>query len=151
MYKFGEKSEEKLLTCHDDLIKIMRLAIKRSRVDFGISEGHRSIERQNELFKKGKSKVDGINEKGKHNYNPSLAVDIYAYHPIYEIRKQLAYDRVTLSYIAGVIESCAFELFEEDLIDHLVRHGANWDMDGIIALDQSFDDFPHFELHKPNS
>jgi peptidoglycan L-alanyl-D-glutamate endopeptidase CwlK len=145
-FKFGNRSKEKLATAHEDLQKIMNLAISRTKVDFGISEGHRSLERQKQLFDEGKSKIDGITKKGKHNYSPSLAVDIFAYHPDLETRRKLAYDRMTLAYIGGIIESCAAELLEKGETSHTIRWGANWDSDGIIDYDQSFDDYPHFEL-----
>ncbi|GAF68680.1 unnamed protein product, partial [marine sediment metagenome] len=118
----------------------------RTPVDFGISEGHRSLERQKELYDQGKSKIDGINKKGKHNYSPSLAIDLYAYHPDIEVRKKLAYDVPTLCIIAGVIISCADELKAKGDIKHSIRWGGNWDNDGVILYDQSFDDLPHFEL-----
>jgi peptidoglycan L-alanyl-D-glutamate endopeptidase CwlK len=145
-FTFGNRSNQNLDTCHEDLKKIMHLAISRTNVDFGISEGHRSLERQKQLFDEGKSKIDGINKKGKHNYNPSLAVDIYAYHPDIEMRRKLAYDRMTLAYIGGIIDSCAAELLEKGETNHTIRWGANWDSDGVIDYDQDFDDYPHFEL-----
>lgn len=145
-YEFGNRSKEKLATCHDDLQKIMNLAISRSKVDFGVSEGHRTVGRQKQLFDEGKSKIDGTNKLGKHNYNPSLAVDIYAYHNDIETRRKIAYDKITLAYIGGVIDSCAQELYNIGEISHAIRWGANWDSDGVIDYDQSFDDFPHFEL-----
>ncbi len=147
--KFGERSIKNLRTCHEDLQKILTLAISRSKVDFGISEGHRSIDRQYQLFLEGKSKIDGINQKGKHNYKPSLAADIYIYHPVRDTRRKLAYDKSHLSYIAGLIDACAEELYAKGEIEHKIRWGANWDNDGVIDYDQSFDDFPHFELIKP--
>ena len=146
MYKFGKGSLSKLESVHHDLVKILKLAITRTPVDFGISEGHRSIERQNELYNQGKSKIDGINKKGKHNYNPSLAVDIYAYHPDLATRKKLAYDVPTLCLIAGVIIASAEELKAKGEVNHSIRWGGNWDNDGVILYDQSFDDLPHFEL-----
>ena len=148
MYSFGSSSMDKLNTCHKDLIEIMNLAISRSKVDFGISEGHRSLERQKLLFDQGKSKIDGIKSKGKHNYYPSMAVDLYVYHPDDDTRRKLAYDKMHLAYIAGVIDSCAQELFLRGIITHKIRWGANWNSDGIIDYDQAFDDFPHFELVK---
>jgi peptidoglycan L-alanyl-D-glutamate endopeptidase CwlK len=146
MYKLGKGSLKKLESVHHDLVKIIKLAITRTPVDFGISEGHRSLERQKELYDQGKSKIDGINKKGKHNYSPSLAIDLYAYHPDIEVRKKLAYDVPTLCIIAGVIISCADELKAKGDIKHSVRWGGNWDNDGVILYDQSFDDLPHFEL-----
>jgi len=146
MYKLGKGSLKKLESVHHDLVKIIKLAITRTPVDFGISEGHRTLERQKELYDQGKSKIDGINKKGKHNYSPSLAIDLYAYHPDIEVRKKLAYDVPTLCIIAGVIISCADELKAKGDIKHSIRWGGNWDNDGVILYDQSFDDLPHFEL-----
>ena len=145
-YSFGNSSTAKLNTCHSDLQKILRLAISRSRIDFGIGEGHRSLERQKELFDQGRSKIDGISKKGKHNYSPSLAADIYVYHPDPELRTKLVYDSGSLCYIAGVIISCSEELLAQGEITHRIRWGGNWDKDGVILIDQSFDDLPHFEL-----
>ena len=148
MYTFSKNSYNKLSTCHDDLIKIFELVIKRSNVDFGISEGHRTIERQNELYRQGKSKIDGVTRKGKHNVKPSEALDVYVYHSVLETRRKIIYSREHLSYIAGLADACANELFEKGEIKHKIRWGGNWDSDGVIGLDQSFDDFPHFELIK---
>ncbi|GAB5407828.1 MAG: peptidase [Balneolaceae bacterium] len=146
-FHFGNSSTTKLLTCHEDLQKILQLAISRSRIDFGIAEGHRSLERQKEhLMKKGKSRIDGIEKKGKHNYEPSQAADIYVYHPDIEIRRKLAYDRPSLCYIAGIVFSCAGELFRKEEITHSIRWGGNWDKDWFFLQDQNFDDLPHFEL-----
>ena len=78
-FKFSKKSKLHLETCHISLQKIMLLAIFRSKIDFGISEGFRSVDRQNKLFHKKLTKIDGINKKGKHNLSPSQAVDIFAY------------------------------------------------------------------------
>lgn len=145
-YTFGKKSKEKLATCHPDLQKILQMAITRSKVDFGISEGRRDLDRQWKLFQEGKTKIDGVSSKGKHNYDPSLAADLYAYHPDKETRVRIIYDEKHLSYIAGVIDACAAELYEKGEITHLVRWGGNWDGDGVIGLDQTFWDLPHHEL-----
>jgi peptidoglycan L-alanyl-D-glutamate endopeptidase CwlK len=148
MSKFGINSLDELSTCHLDLVKIHNLAIQRSRVDYGISEGQRPTKRQQLLFKQGKSKIDGVTKKGKHNFIPSLATDFYIYHPDPEIRQKLAYDKCSLSYVAGILVSCAEELYQAGEITHKLRWGGNWDMDGVIIMDQSFDDLCHVELIK---
>jgi len=117
------------------------MAISVTDIDFGIAEGQRSIEMQQKYFYEGKSKIDGITRKSKHNYNPSLAVDIYAY---FDDKAQ--WDKETMSYLAGIIRACAEVLKRDGLIAHSIRWGGNWDLDGIVLLDQSFDDRPHFEL-----
>jgi len=148
-YTFGKSSRDQLRSCHKDLIEIANLAISRSDVDFGISEGHRSLARQKRLFDMGKSRIDGIKRKGKHNYKPSLAFDFFVYHPDPATRRKLIYDKVHLSFIAGILFSCAEELYNKGRITHKLRWGGNWDMDGVLLLDQSFDDLPHVELFKP--
>ena len=70
-YKFGKTSLERLSTCDDRLQNLFMIAISRSPVDFGIAEGHRTIARQKKLYDEGKSKIDGVTRKGKHNYSPS--------------------------------------------------------------------------------
>ena len=75
MPKFGKKSKERLLTCHTDIIEVMNEAIEH--MDFSILEGHRNEEDQNKYFSEGKSKVKFPN--GKHNDNPSRAIDVTPY------------------------------------------------------------------------
>ena len=132
--------------CHEDLHKIVFLAILRSKVDFGITKGYRYIERQKILYHEGKSKIDGVKKRSKHNQMPSMALDIYCYHPDIQLRQKIIYSKSHLAYIAGIIDSCAMELFDKGEITHKIRWGGNWDGDGVIDFDQSFDDFPHFEL-----
>jgi len=113
----------------------MNLALKRSKVDFGIAEGHRSIQRQQELFKENKTEKDGINNLSKHNYNPSLAIDIYSW-----VEGKSNYAVHNLCYLAGIIESVALELHYQ------IRWGGNWDMDGVLINDQKLQDLVHFEI-----
>jgi len=141
MYEFGATSKGRLATCHADLQLIMNEAIKVSRVDFGIAEGYRSLGKQMQYFKEGKSKIDGVSVKGKHNVTPSLAVDIYPF-----VNGKALWDNEHLSYLSGIIDSVAQSLLGKGQIRHQVRWGGNWDMDGQILIDQSFDDRPHFEL-----
>lgn len=141
MYKFSERSNERLDTCRHELQKVFRLAIQRSGVDFGISEGQRSVKRQQELYAKGRTEkgeivtyVDGVNKRSKHNYIPSEAVDIYAF-----VNGSASWETKHLCYLAGVIMACANELNVD------LTWGGNWDNDGQIISDQNFVDLPHFE------
>lgn len=140
-YKFSTSSEKKLKTCNQQIQDVFNLAIKRSLVDFGIAEGSRSVERQQELYAEGrttpgaiKTYVDGVNKKSKHNSTPSDAVDIYAF-----VNGKASWESKHLCYLAGVIQSCAVELCVD------LRWGGNWDNDGEIISDQNFIDLPHFE------
>lgn len=145
-FTVGTNSAKKLVECHNDFFHIVAYALQLSEVDFGIAEGHRSLARQKELFDQGKSKIDGIVKKGKHNYTPSEAIDIFIYHPYPEVRKQIAYDYNHLCYVAGVLQTAAKILKSKGTITHTLRWGGNWDGDGVIVKDQSFDDLVHFEL-----
>lgn len=75
MYKFSNKSQEQLKTCHPLLQLILREAIKIT--DFSVIEGTRDEAKQNEFYAQGWSKVKYPN--GRHNKNPSQAVDIRPY------------------------------------------------------------------------
>lgn len=148
-YNFGERSLEQLATLHPDLQLIMLESLKNTDVDFSLVEGHRTVERQNKLYKKGLSKIDGIKTIGKHNVYPSEAVDIVIYTSNRDMRKRIAYDFIHLAYVGGVITSTAKQLFVQGKISHLIRWGLNWDRDGILKFDQTFIDAPHFEIFKP--
>lgn len=143
MFRFSKTSEDRLATCHIDLQQIMLKAIQVSDMDFGIAEGHRSVEKQQQYFKEGKSKIDGIKRKGKHNYKPSLAADIYPF-----VCGKADYKPENVTYLAGIIKAVSEILYSSGKITHKIRWGGNWDMDGTILIDQSFDDRPHFELVK---
>ena len=145
-FEFSKASKKALRTCHKDLQLIMNTAISMTTIDFGISEGYRSLERQKALFDLDKSKIDGITRKGKHNYNPSLACDIYPY-----VNGAACYFPETLSYLAGMIEFIAKQLYMNKEISHLIRWGGNWNGNSEILTDQSFDDRPHYELYKPKT
>lgn len=154
-YSYSKRSLDNLSTCEYDLRIIMMAAIKESSVDFGISEGVRTVEKQLEYFLSNppKTSLDPRDpeqrKKAKHLPNEkglSEAVDIYAYVPG---RPDLSYDIAHLSYIAGVVDSAAKRLYNEGKVSHLVKWGGNWDMDGCIISDQRFNDLPHFELYKP--
>lgn len=77
MYKFSQRSLDNLKNVDERLVRICNELIKR--VDYTVIEGFRTPERQKELYDKGLSKIDGITKKGKHNYSPSLAIDIIPY------------------------------------------------------------------------
>ncbi|MCY4418882.1 MAG: hypothetical protein OXB93_03435 [Cytophagales bacterium] len=140
-FKFSSRSQQKLKTCHQDLQLIAHESLKRSDIDFGIVEGHRSLQRQQLLYQAQRSRIDGVSKKGKHNYQPSLALDIVAY-----VNGKISYRESYLAYLGGVFTSTARYLLEEKFIQHRLRWGGNWDGDGEIITDQSFLDMPHFEL-----
>ncbi|MDI5633335.1 M15 family peptidase, partial [Salmonella enterica subsp. enterica serovar Anatum] len=57
MNKFSQRSENNLKGVNADLVKIVRRALQLSPVDFGITEGLRTVERQRQLVAAGKSQT----------------------------------------------------------------------------------------------
>lgn len=106
MYKFGKRSLSKLETVHPVLQEVMKEAIKRSPVDFSITEGQRSTKRQLELYKAGKSKIDGVRKKSKHNYEPALAID---FMPIVNGKGTFS-NMSAIDIVSGVIMSTAISM-----------------------------------------
>jgi len=124
-------------TCDEKLQVIATESIKITPYDFSITEGHRSKKRQLQLFREGKSKIDGINKMGKHNYDPSRAFDFVPY-----IRGNDPWSKQNwwlFHTIAGVFLSVAAGNGIQ------LRWGGDWDGDG-TNKDQSFHDLPHLEL-----
>ena len=58
MFKFGKGSLEKLNTVHPDLKLLMTEVIKLTPIDFGITEGMRSLERAEQLKADGLSRLE---------------------------------------------------------------------------------------------
>ena len=157
---FGKKSKIQYDTLHSDLQMILDWGIKTCRVDFSLLEGHRPVEKQFEYYKKGRefiggewvltnpkakiTNIDGIFTKGKHNYNPSLAVDFTVYVPG---KPELMWDAIHLTYVGASLIMISDFLFNEGLIEHKLRWGGNWDLDGDLS-DNTLYDRPHVELYK---
>jgi peptidoglycan L-alanyl-D-glutamate endopeptidase CwlK len=138
MYSFGNRSRGKLATADEKLQKVARRALSFEVFDFSIIEGHRSVERQKELFDQGKSMIDGESKKGKHNYEPSLAIDIIPYPAVIN-GVNVWDDKQRFCVLAGLMFAAA------TIEDVKLRWGGDWDGDGNNA-DSSFYDLPHFEI-----
>lgn len=130
MPKFSKRSRARLDTCHPDLIRLMEEVIKH--IDITILCGARSVEEQKELFRQGKTKLDGSPGKmSKHNHIPSLAVDAAPYPIDWRDRERF----IALSYyVRGVADQLGIG----------VRLGSDWN--GDMVFSESFFDGPHIEL-----
>tara|TARA_R100001594_G_scaffold14129_1_gene30089 strand:- start:1376 stop:1771 length:396 start_codon:yes stop_codon:yes gene_type:complete len=128
MPKFGKRSKERLETCDNRLQLVFNEVIRY--VDCSILEGHRSGERQNKLFEEGKTKVKYPN--GRHNANPSRAVDVAPYPIDWDDRERF---HLFAGFVLGIAKAMGIEL----------RWGGDWNMNFEVD-DNQFDDFPHFEL-----
>jgi len=130
MPKFSNKSKARLDSCHNSLQVLMNEVIRH--VDITVLEGHRSADRQAELFRQGKTKLDGSPGKmSKHNHSPSRAVDVAPYPISWSDRER---------FIA-----CAYYIkATADQLGIRVRLGADWN--GDMRFTESFFDAPHVEL-----
>jgi len=72
-FKLSQRSLDRLDNVDPDLIKVVKYAIGVTKVDFGVIEGVRTLEKQKELVAAGASKT--MNSK----HLKGLAVDLMAY------------------------------------------------------------------------
>lgn len=131
MFKFGKSSLGKLDDIDPNLRLVMMEAIKLTVIDFGITEGMRSLERAEQLKADGLSKVGS---KSKHCLGK--AVDI------------VAYDGSRVTWDLDFYEEIAQAVGEvSELLDIPIRWGGSW-VTGDFKLnrDMSFIDAVHFEL-----
>lgn len=144
MPKYSQDSKKKLSTCHVDLQRIFNEVIKH--YDCTILEGVRIDAKQVKLFREGKSKLDGIIDKSKHQVdknNPlSRAVDVCPYPIPDGWGNDNPKERSKFYYFAGAVLGIA------QTMGINIRWGGDWDSDGDFK-DQTFDDLVHFELCEP--
>lgn len=146
MHRFGNRSRSRLDTCHQDIITICEEVIKF--YDFSVLEGLRTLEKQQEYFETGRSQLDGVNRKSKHQDDgngKSRAIDIMPYKKGTNAFSGQEKDARRFYYLAGIMKSTAARLKEEGKISHTLRWGGDWDGNDTYT-DQNFDDLPHFEL-----
>ena len=130
MPRFGKKSKEQLATCDKRLIRVFNEVIKT--VDCSVLEGHRSEDRQDALYKEGKTKVKYPH--GRHNELPSRAADVVPYPVDWGDRERF---HLFAGYVLGTAKQMGINL----------RWGGDWNINWFVD-DNKFDDFPHFELIK---
>ena len=128
MPSFGDKSKRELATCKKELQEVFNEVIKT--VDCSILEGHRGEDRQNALYKEGKTKVTF--PKGRHNSSPSNAVDVAPYPIDWGDRERF---HLFAGFVIGIAKSMGINL----------RWGGDWNQNFEVD-DNKFDDFPHFEI-----
>jgi hypothetical protein len=117
---FSRRSETNLAGVHPDLVRVMRRALELSEVDFMITEGLRTRQRQEALLREGKSKTMRSRHLTGH------AVDVAAW-----IEGKASWDWPHYEVIARAIKQAGAELGVP------VEWGGDW---------TSFKDGPHFQL-----
>ena len=122
MFKLSKKSLAKLDEVNPDLQKLVRNAIGLSTIDFGISEGMRTKERQKILYDTGKSQTMNSRHLTGH------AVDVYAWKDGAVSWEFEDYETINVAF------SQASKLTNIPYV-----WGGSW---------KSFKDGPHFELKR---
>jgi len=121
-FKLSARSESRLNGVHPDLIQVVRLAITLTEVDFGVTEGLRTVERQSVL------KAAGASQTMNSRHITGHAVDLVAY-----IGADISWDWPLYYKIADAMKRAAQSL------DIPITWGGSW---------KSFPDGPHFELNR---
>lgn len=122
MFKLSKKSLAKLSEVNPDLQKLVKNAIGLSTIDFGISEGMRTKERQQILYDTGKSQTMNSRHLTGH------AVDVYAWKDGAVSWEFEDYETINVAF------SQAAKLTNTPFV-----WGGSW---------KSFKDGPHFELKR---
>ena len=96
MFKFSSRSKERLKGVNEKLVDVIEASLMESPYDFGITEGLRTIEKQKEYVKAGKSQtMKSYHLRGK-------AVDIVVYKD-----GKVTWDLKYYKEVADVIKSVA--------------------------------------------
>ena len=119
-FTLSARSESKLKGAHPDLVKVVRLAIQRSEVDFVVTEGLRTKARQAELVAAGASQTMRSRHLTGH------AVDLAAL-----VGRKVRWDWPLYAKLAAAMKGAAAELGVP------LEWGGDW---------KSLRDGPHFQL-----
>ena len=125
MFKFSKRSLERLNTADPQLQLLAHEVLKISPYDFAITEGLRTLEKQQEYFRKGASKCDGVKNKSKHQ--TGRAIDIM----VYDENGKGTWEKKYYREVANLFKQKAKEL------NINIRWGGDF---------KGFFDGPHFEL-----
>jgi peptidoglycan L-alanyl-D-glutamate endopeptidase CwlK len=120
MIKLGLTSQKRLQGVHPDLVKVVKRAAELSDVDFTVTEGLRTLERQRQLVKAGASKT--LKSRHLNGHAVDLAV---------LINGKLSWDWPMYHKLAKWVKQAAVELKIP------IEWGGDW---------RSFKDGPHWQL-----
>ena len=122
-FKLSSRSLKNLEGVDSQLIEVVQYAIELSKIDFGVTEGLRTTQRQRELVASGASQT----MKSKHI--ESKAVDLVAY-----IGKRVSWELNLYDDIADAMKLAATE------VGVPIRWGAAWQLDDIRNWDGTMQD-----------
>lgn len=127
MYSFGGKSMQNLAGVHPDLVRVAKRAIQKTRIDFGISEGVRTKDRQIMLLAQSKTTLEDSQHLIQEHTGFGHAIDIFAYVNQKAIWSPKYYGPIIQVFIA-----------EATALGVQLRFGHLW---------KDFPDSPHIELN----
>jgi peptidoglycan L-alanyl-D-glutamate endopeptidase CwlK len=149
MFKLSKRSLSRLEGVDERLVEVVKDAITLTKIDFGVTEGLRTIERQKELVARGASQTM------KSRHITGNAVDLVAY-----IGSRVSWEMSLYDDIADAMKASAMSN------DVVIRWGAAWNIPDIKEWDgtmqeamnhyidtrraqgrRPFLDAPHFELN----
>jgi len=142
MPSFSQKSMDQLDTC-DPRLQVLFLEVVRT-YDCTVIQGYRTPEEQLALYN-ARPQRSKIKAGGPHNFAPSRAVDVAPWIRGRGIpwpqpgSKTYIKDLLQFAHFAGYVECKAHNMGIE------IINGGDWDRDHDLT-DQSFDDWPHFQL-----
>jgi len=121
-FNLSQRSIERMSGVHPDLVRVVRRAITLTTVDFGVTQGMRTVEEQRRLVADGKSRTMNSRHLTGH------AVDVVA----------MIDGKVSWVFAHYAEISKAFKAAAKSL-DIQIAWGGDW---------ESFRDGPHFELDR---
>jgi peptidoglycan L-alanyl-D-glutamate endopeptidase CwlK len=121
-FALSQRSKDRLKGVHPDLVKVIEEAIKESPLDFSISEGLRTKERQKVLFDSGKSQTMNSRHITGHAIDFAVIKDG-------EVTWDFKYYQLVADHIKAVAKA----------LDVPIIWGGDW---------VSFRDGPHVELNR---
>ncbi len=146
MPSFGPASLEQLMTCRDELKVVGYEVVKH--FDCSVLEGARPDEDQYEYFRLGKSHLDGVINRSKHQVTDedplSRAMDLMPYPAVmHGVNIWSQAGRTRFHLFAGFVLAVGIS----NGIDLI--WGGDWNGD-FNSDDTGFFDGPHFELARPD-
>ena len=125
-FNLSARSRQRLQGVHEDLVQVVERAIRITEVDFTVLEGLRSTERQQRLFEKKATLLNGVTRRSRHQ--TGHAVDLGAL-----IDGEIRWDWPLYHKLAGAMKKAA------DQLETALEWGGDW---------KRFPDGPHFQLSR---
>ena len=123
-FNLSPRSRQRLQGVHEDLVQVVERAILITEVDFTVLEGLRSTERQQQLFEKKATLLNGVTRKSRHQ--TGHAVDLGAL-----VDGEVRWDWPLYHKLARAMKKAAVQL------ETALEWGGDW---------KRFADGPHFQL-----